>query len=386
MPRRNDDSKIDDPKYLWYKSPVRFSSLTTVNQYIKENTRHDDQLRKRSLNNFKLFSEKILLGTRSNQRINRKQQFHYVLGSKNYLFQMDIADLFGDNRDRISEFNNSYKYILVIMNALTKKVYAYPLLNRENKTIINVLSSAFEKDLKFKKCEKDDSFAVNFHVDQEFTVGTALQKFMKSYCINTYYSQSDHKAGMVERYIRVLKERIVTRMEALRTEKWVKLLQDVVLQYNTLRKHSTTKLTPEVAEKYPNAAFIRILEKFTKIDNKTPLKKSFKFKIGDRVRISQRSKNKFRKDYQRRFTANTYIIYQKRKVKNMYVYNLKTRSGEALKGVFREDLLRKANIDNETYAYSVISKRDGQSLIHWDGFSSSEDEWIADNELTKKRV
>ena len=51
---------------------------------------------------------------------------------------MDIADLFGDNRDRISQKkgNDNMKYILVIINSLTKYAYAYPLPNRENTSII----------------------------------------------------------------------------------------------------------------------------------------------------------------------------------------------------------------------------------------------------------
>ena len=146
-------TSLDNPEYLWRKSPVRFSSETTVVAFIKDKTKHNPDLRRRALRKWRKFTQKIEVGSRSFQRADKKRQFNYILGtSKNHLFQMDIADLFGDNRDRISEIkgNNNMKYILVITNSLTKFTYAYPLPNRLNASIIEALQTAF-KDMKLKK-------------------------------------------------------------------------------------------------------------------------------------------------------------------------------------------------------------------------------------------
>ena len=386
-PRNNDLTKnkksLDNPEYLWYHSPVRFSSITSVINFIKDKTKDNPQLRSKALKNFEKFSQKITVGTRSFQRIDKRRQYHYNLGSKNYLFQMDIADLFGDNRDRISKMNDSSKYILIIVNCLTKRVYAYPLINRVNSTIIDVLKKAF-KDIGLKPCKDKKHFLTNFQVDKEFIVGIELQKFFKNYCLNVYYTQSVFKAAMAERFIKYCKEKLASRMEALRTEKWIPLLKDIVLQYNTTRKHTSTNLTPMEAEKYPSAALMRILEKNYKKATKYPPKKSYKFKLGQSVRLLQKSKNVFRKNYQRRFTANTFIIYHRRKVNFINIYYLKTRKGEKLKGSFREDELRLANTTDEVYPYTIIKRKNNQSLVHYDGFPSSEDEWIENNELGKR--
>ena len=253
---------------------------------------------------------------------------------------MDIMDLFGDNRDRISELNNGAKYILILLNSLTKRVYAYPLKNRKNPNIIKVLKTAF-KDMGLKEYQNKKHFLSNLQVDKEFIVGKKLQEFFKHYCLNVYYSQSDFKASMAERFVKYCKEKITSRMESLRTEHWTPLLKDVVLQYNTMRKHSSTGLTPMTAEKYPSAALIRILERNNRKARNYAL--NYKFKIGQVVRLSEKSHNIFRKNYRRRFTANTFIIYQRRKVKYLNIYYLKTRKGEEMKGSFREDALRKAN-------------------------------------------
>lgn len=374
---------LDNPEYLWYQSPVRFSSITSVINFIKNRTKDNPELRSRALNNFDKFSQKILVGTRSFQRINKKRQFHYVLGSKNYLFQMDIADLFGENRNRISELNDSSKYIIILVNSLTKRVYAYPLIDRTNPNIIKVLKIAF-KDIGIKECENKKHFETNIQVDKEFIVGKELQKFFKNYCLNVYYTESDFKASMAERFVRYCKEKLASRMEALRTENWIPLLKDIVKQYNETRQHSTTGLTPMVAEKYPSAALIRILEKNYKKSKKRNQKMPFKFKVGEMVRVLQKSKNIFRKNYQRRFTANTFIIYERRKVNYLNVYYLKTRKDQDLKGIFREDELRLANTNNEIYPYTIKERRNNQSLIHYDGFPSSEDEWIEDEKLMKR--
>ena len=374
---------LDNPEYLWYHSPVRFSSITAVINFIKDKTKDNPQLRSKALKNFEKFSQKITVGTRSFQRIDKRRQYHYNLGSKNYLFQMDIADLFGDNRDRISKMNDSSKYILIIVNCLTKRVYAYPLINRVNSTIISVLEKAF-KDIGLKPCKDNKHFLTNFQVDKEFIVGIELQKFFKNYCLNVYYTQSVFKAAMAERFIKYCKEKLASRMEALRTEKWIPLLKDIVLQYNTTRKHTSTNLTPMEAEKYPSAALMRIVEKNYKKTTKYPPKKSYKFKLGQSVRLLQKSKNVFRKNYQRRFTANTFIIYHRRKVNFINIYYLKTRKGEKLKGSFREDELRLANTTDEVYPYTIIKRKNNQSLVHYDGFPSSEDEWIENDELDKR--
>ena len=182
MATERKNRSLDNPEYLWRKSPVRFSSETTIVAFIKDKTKDNPGLRRRALRNWRKFTQKIEVGSRSFQRADKKRQFNYILGTtKNHLFQMDIADLFGDNRDRISEKkgNNNMKYILVITNSLTKFTYAYPLPNRLNASIIEALQTAF-KDMKLKKCVTKNHFSTNIQVDQEFVVGKELQKFLKT--------------------------------------------------------------------------------------------------------------------------------------------------------------------------------------------------------------
>ena len=382
-PKRRRNHSLDNAEYLWRESPVRFTSETAVVNFIRDKTKDDLDLRRRALRNWRKFAQKIELGSRSFQRVNKKKQFNYILGtSKNHLFAMDIADLFGDNRDRISKEkgNENMKYILIIINALTKYAYAYPLPDRQNKNIIKALETAF-KDMNLKKCPRKNFFETNIQVDQEFIVGKKLQQFFKDWCINVYYTQSKHKACMAERYVRYLKEKLVNRMESKKTEVWVPLLKDLLKQYNTLRKQNTTDMTPKTAEKYPSLAFVKILEKNVKKAKIYPVRKKFKFRINDKVRVLVRKKNIFRKDYQARFTYDIYTIVTYRKVLNQNLYYLQTRKGQLLKGSYREDELKLADDKDEYYPYSVVRRRGNQTLVHYDGFESSDDEWIDNKKL-----
>ena len=382
-PKRRRNHSLDNAEYLWRESPVRFTSETAVVNFIRDKTKDDLDLRRRALRNWRKFAQKIELGSRSFQRVNKKKQFNYILGtSKNHLFAMDIADLFGDNRDRISKEkgNENMKYILIIINALTKYAYAYPLPDRQNKNIIKALETAF-KDMNLKKCPRKNFFETNIQVDQEFIVGKKLQQFFKDWCINVYYTQSKHKACMAERYVRYLKEKLVNRMESKKTEVWVPLLKDLLKQYNTLRKQNTTDMTPKTAEKYPSLAFVKILEKNVKKAKIYPVRKKFKFRINDKVRVLVRKKNIFRKDYQARFTYDIYTIVTYRKVLNQNLYYLQTRKGQLLKGSYREDELKLADDKDEYYPYSVVRRRGNQTLVHYDGFEDSDDEWIDNKKL-----
>ena len=382
-PKRRRNHSLDNAEYLWRESPVRFTSETAVVNFIRDKTKDNLDLRRRALRNWRKFAQKIELGSRSFQRVNKKKQFNYILGtSKNHLFAMDIADLFGDNRDRISKEkgNENMKYILIIINALTKYAYAYPLPDRQNKNIIKALETAF-KDMNLKKCPRKNFFETNIQVDQEFIVGKKLQQFFKDWCINVYYTQSKHKACMAERYVRYLKEKLVNRMESKKTEVWVPLLKDLLKQYNTLRKQNTTDMTPKTAEKYPSLAFVKILEKNVKKAKIYPVRKKFKFRINDKVRVLVRKKNIFRKDYQARFTYDIYTIVTYRKVLNQNLYYLQTRKGQLLKGSYREDELKLADDKDEYYPYSVVRRRGNQTLVHYDGFGDSDDEWIDNKKL-----
>ena len=69
----------------------------------------------------------------------------------------------------------------------------------------------------------------------------------------------------------------------------------------------------------------------------------------------------------------------------MNLYYLENRKGEALKGSHREDELKLADDKNEYYPYTPIRVSGNRTLVHWDGFNDSDDEWVDNRELARLR-
>ena len=366
-----------DPLYLYTKSVVRYSTRNKIRKYIEDKTIDGSYKQKQALKKWNAFSRQIKIGTHEERHLDRKRQYHYNLyGHKNALFGCDLADVFGDERNRIASENSGFKYFFVWINCLTKFVQIYPIKSRKGGEILK----AFKKALNSSGIGCSDPIT-NIQVDMEF-LNRNIRKFCKTKCVNIYYSQSDYKMSIVERFIRSFKHLLVLRMETNRTEKWEQFLPDILKQYNDLTIHTAHGMTPKNAEIHPNIAWIRLVEKYNKI-NKKNLIKPFKFAINSWVRM-RRIKTVFRKGYLRRFTAQRYQVYFRRRVPNVNIYYLRDEKKRKLKGSFREQLLTSASKDT-VFDFHVL-KRDGKKLyVHWDGFGSSDDEWIDSSKVIEKK-
>ncbi len=298
----------------------------------------------------------------------KKQQFHfYHYGDKNSLFAVDLCDLFGAERDRIAELNSGYKYFFMYINALTKHLLVYPIKSRKGSEILKAFKKSILKS--GLNCERKAP-STSIHCDQEFLTNK-IKKLCKDNCINIYYSQSDHKSALIERAIRSFKAMMVRRMEAKRSEKWVPWLDSLVNQYNSQMIHSSIRMTPNEAELHPSLAWIRLLEKYSRNSRFLP----FKFRMGDWVRLRASKENIFRKGYLRKFTAEIYKIIFRRHVNNANVYYLESAKGKRLPGGFNEQLLVLGEKD-ATYALHVLKTDKDLAYVHYDGFGSSDDEWV----------
>ena len=365
------------PNYLYTNknSPVRFSTSNKIIKYIKQSTKKNSKFQKNVIAEWKKYARKIIVGTHTEKHFNRKKQYHfYHYGNKKSLFALDLCDLFGSERDRISHQNSGYKYFFMIINCLTKYLVVIPIKSKEGNEIL----SAFKKwanDLHLK-CDSE-GWITSIHVDQEF-IQKKINKFCKSRCLNIYFSQGDHKSAIIERAVRTFKNMMVRRMEGSRSEKWEKWLNSLLNQYNNEIIHSTIGMTPKDAEKYPSFAFIRIIEKFYK---NSRIQK-FRFKIGQSVRLKIYKSNIFRKGYLRKFTAQIYKIIYRRHVNNTNFYYLENYKGKRLKGGFNEQILALAEND-DNFAVDVLKSDGDRVYVHYDGFNSSDDEWISKDQLIK---
>ena len=109
----------------------------------------------------------------------------------------------------------------------------------------------------------------------------------------------------------------------------------------------------------------------------------FAFEVGDTVRISKLNRQ-FRKGYLPTYNEE-YFVIQDRLATSPPTYKLVDHSGEVLVGVFyREELQRVIPTDGQ---YTILKRRkrkgSKESLVHYTGRPSNQDEWIPDRLLKK---
>ena len=143
-----------------------------------------------------------------------------------------------------------------------------------------------------------------------------------------YSTFNEGKSVVAERFIRTLKNKLYKHMTATGKNVYYDVLDDVVNEYNNT-KHNTIKMTP---------IYVKNDDKRVSIDEHN--EKDSRFKVGDRVRISN-FKNIFAKGYTPNWITEIFII---NKVNDTvpYTYNLKDLNGEEIIGSFYDRELQKS--------------------------------------------
>ena len=98
------------------------------------------------------------------------------------------------------------------------------------------------------------------------------------------------------------------------------------------------------------------------------------------MRIKASEDNVFRKSSLRKFTAEIFKIVHRRKVNNANVYYLQDYKERKIIGCFNEQLLSLAETDSD-HDVKVLDTKDDYLLVHYDGYGSSDDEWIHKSQL-----
>src|SRR5271156_1151587 len=158
-----------------------------------------------------------------------------------------------------------YRYILTVICIFSKYAFAVPLKTKTGIEITDAFQKIFEESgRKPKKLFTDKG--------TEFYNKTFL-KFLKEIEIEIYSTESELKCSVIERFNRSLKDLMYKKFTELETSKWLKLLPELINEYNN-RYHSTIKMSPIEGSLKKNEEQIK-REVFTEeISSKKP-----KFKI-----------------------------------------------------------------------------------------------------------
>ena len=261
----------------------------------------------------------------------------YTIG----FLQMDIANL-----QSITDPTQSNKYLLVIIDIFSRKLYLYPLEDREMDFIIIVLEDSFLEDW-----NRDNNIPQNWNIDENFDhipspkkgydvsithelnlrrvksftfdreFNTEPMKHMLGkHSIATYSPQPNDKGAtsLVERAIQQVRNMLGRWMTKTGRSDWIHILTQLTNSYNNT-KHSSIGVTPNWAAKHIDK--FSTLDKFEKNEMKKwkqdkkenfkPTKKPEYINVNDLVRINEHPTTFHRKIHRAVWSHQIYKVVTK---------------------------------------------------------------------------
>lgn len=278
------------------------------------------------------------------------------------LWQADLIDV-----QKYASFNKGYKYILVVIDTLSKYVWVKPLKSKEKVCVTFAMQHILAESTQTPKNLQTD-------LGKEF-YNDSFKQLMKKYKINHYSTYSVKKAAIVERVIRTLKSRLFKLFSLCGRYEWLgKNLNSVVQCYNNTI-HRITKFKP-VDVNNRNQMLVRT--NIIKSQKHNTLKRP-KFRVGDHVRIS-----KYKGDFYKGYTPNwSTEIFTITKINhtNPPTYHIEDRKNHSILGSFYEYELQRTMFPDLYLIEKVLKRKGNRLFVKWLGLSNEENSWVEKNAL-----
>ena len=280
-----------------------------------------------------------------------------------YQWQADLADL-----GSVQKYNDGFRYLLTCIDVFSKFGWVIPLRNKTGPSLVSAFKIILSTNRKPTFLQTDDG--------TEFKNST-FQRFLKDNGIKFFTTKSEKKASIVERFNRTLKTKMWKYFTAKNTLHYLDVLPELVSSYNSTY-HRSIKMAPNQVSLL-NVGLVR-----RNLYGNIKSKVKFKFRVGDRVRISK-SRRTFKKGYLPNWTEEIFTI-SKRITKERPIYKLTDDSGEILEGSFYEEELQKViKEDNIFRVENILRKkkrgRDTFLLVKWKGYPEKFNSWVNEKDI-----
>ena len=276
------------------------------------------------------------------------------------IWAADLADM-----QALSEENEEYKFLLLVIDTFSKYGWIIPLKNKKGETMVKAFKTIFEEGSTPGKLWTDKG--------TEF-YNKKMNDLRKLNNIELYSTENEEKSSIAERWIRTMKEKMFKYFTDNNTYKYIDALPELVEDYNNT-VHSSTKLTPVEASKKKNELTVwrNLYPDRYKTSRLNP-----KFSVGDEVRITKKKKV-FEKGYTTKWTEEIFTIKEIRET-NPITYKLEDLQGEEITGTFYEPELQKT--EQQIYRIEkIIKKEKGKSLVKWKGYPDKFNSWVDNKDL-----
>src|SRR5277367_180100 len=257
---------------------------------------------------------------------------------RNELWEADLAQMLTE-----APVNDNYKYILTVIDVLTKFAYAIPLKNKTPEEIIRGFTLVFTEAQDHPKL---------MHTDKggEF-LGHRVQNFLKQRNVKHYVTQNeDIKASVVERFNRTLKDLMYRYFTYKNSKRYVDILPKLLHSYNNSWHRSIRMRPADVTTKEKIAQAYKNLYPHSSPSAKAPTN----HKVGDHVRLLFKE-DKFTRGFKPHWTEEVFVISEVKRRRPFNVFSVKDLKGEAVQGNFYSPELQKVD-EPQTFIIDKVLK------------------------------
>jgi len=241
------------------------------------------------------------------------------------IFAIDLIDI-----TKFQKTNNNSNFLLTCIDVFSKIAFVEAIKNKSAKSICDA----------FRKILKRVPFQIKkIHSDQgrEF-FNSDFQKLLSENQITLYYTQSDKKSAVVERFNRTLMDKIYRYMTHKNSTRFLPDLANIVNQYNN-SYHRSIKMKPS------DVTLENRVQVYKNLYGDDYLNKDLRkhvLKVNDTVLIS-RIKTMFQKGREQTFGSEVFYIHSIRDT-NPITYLLRDTNNEIITGGFYMEELQKVNV------------------------------------------
>lgn len=349
---------------IYYK-PASGASFSSANTLLKEVERRGNK------HKFTLNIIKQYLNMQRSHLLQKMSQSSFLRASYDALFQGYLIQFDLSYMKKYEKVNEDKKYILGVIDTLSKYAAVRVLENRDDDTVSQAMDDILS-NLPFKVMYALSDLGSEFKGDEFKAVMT--RHGIKHY---TTYTSS---AWVVERFFKTLKKKIQRYMIQKNTQKYIDVIQKIVESYNATPHSSLDNLRPIDINRSNQFKVYRFQEaKSMKKYKKRP----FKYNIGDTVLISISKSIYDKKEMLLRWKPQVYTVYYRYKSKNgVNLYKLIYCDKKMLVGTFYEAEMSKI----DPYKFYVIesvlkSERNRKQVTFQDQADCKK--WITNKEYNR---
>ena len=286
-------------------------------------------------------------------------------------WDIDLADM-----SQLAEQNDGYKYFMLAIDVFSRYVWVRPVKTKHAEVIMTALESVLK--------EGRHPEAIRTDGGREFQ-NKRMKDFLNKRDIYLFSTYNETQANYAERAIKTLKSKLYRYLIDRNTLRYVDVLQDLTHSYNKT-KHSSLGRPPSEVNK-DNESEVRLDQYLRRRKPKQPKLQTYRFDIGDHVRISYRREH-FDREYGQKWSGEIFRVHKRRMREGIAVYSLKDWYGEDIKGTFYDRQLQKVSVSGEdSFKIEKIlkrRKRRGKSEVYvkWLHWPKKFNSWIDASAVT----